>query len=98
MSVGAIGAEILGGMESTPPPWYTSLKHPMTLGVNYQTYGWNEKHLYNEQYDLPRFPGSPQPLSMNRMRPLPPEDFNSGENRKFFQEIFCTETFSYLSW
>ena len=34
MSVGAIGAEILGGgVESTPPPWYTSLKHPMVLGV-----------------------------------------------------------------
>ena len=35
MSIGAIGAEILGGVESTPP-WYTSLKHPMTLGVKSQ--------------------------------------------------------------
>ena len=34
MSVSAIGAEILGGVESTPPPWYTSLEHPMALGVN----------------------------------------------------------------
>ena len=34
MSVGAIGAEILGGVESTPP-WYMSLKHPMTLGVKW---------------------------------------------------------------
>ena len=34
MSIGAIGAEILGGGgESTPSPWYTSLKHPMALGV-----------------------------------------------------------------
>ena len=35
MSVGAIGAEILGGGGIHPPPWYTSLKHPMVLGVNY---------------------------------------------------------------
>ena len=34
MSVGAIGAEILGGGGIHPPPWYTSLKHPMVLGVN----------------------------------------------------------------
>ena len=34
MSVGAIGAEILGGGGIHPPPWYTSLKHPVTLGVN----------------------------------------------------------------
>ena len=34
MSVGAIGAEILGGGGGIhPPPWYTSLKHPMVLGV-----------------------------------------------------------------
>ena len=33
MSVGAIGAEILGGGGIQPPPWYTSLKHPMTSGV-----------------------------------------------------------------
>ena len=33
MSVGAIGAEILGGGGIHPPPWYTSLKHPMVLGV-----------------------------------------------------------------
>ena len=35
MSVGAIGAEILGGGGIHPPPWYTSLKHPMVLGVKY---------------------------------------------------------------
>ena len=34
MSVGAIGAEILGGGGIHPPPWYTSLKHVMALGVN----------------------------------------------------------------
>ena len=40
MSVGAIGAEILGeGVESTPP-WYTSLKHPMVLGVKDNLYVW----------------------------------------------------------
>ena len=33
MSVGAIGAEILGGGGIHPPPWYTSLKHVMALGV-----------------------------------------------------------------
>ena len=38
MSVGAIGAEILGGGGIHPPPWYTSLKHPMVLGV--------KKHIY----------------------------------------------------
>ena len=38
MSIDAIGAEILGGgQESTPPPWYTSLKHPMALGVERKT-------------------------------------------------------------
>ena len=36
MSVGAIGAEILGGGGIHPPPWYTSLKHPMVLGVKQQ--------------------------------------------------------------
>ena len=36
MSVGAIGAEILGGEGGIhpSPPWYTSLKHPMVLGLN----------------------------------------------------------------
>ena len=38
MSVGAIWAEILGGGGIHPPPWYTSLKHPMVLGVNTQSY------------------------------------------------------------
>ena len=39
MSVGAIGAEVLGGGGiHTPPPWYTSLKHPMALGVNHFSY------------------------------------------------------------
>ena len=33
MSVGAIGADILGGGGIHPPPWYTSLKHVMALGV-----------------------------------------------------------------
>ena len=33
MSIGATGAEILGGDGIHPPPWYTSLKHPMALGV-----------------------------------------------------------------
>ena len=35
MSIGAIGAEILGGGGGIhPPPWYTSLKHPIALGIN----------------------------------------------------------------
>ena len=34
MSIGAIGADILGGGVKSTPPWYTSLKHPVTLGVN----------------------------------------------------------------
>ena len=34
MSVSAIGTEILGGGGGEfTPPWYTSLKHPMALGV-----------------------------------------------------------------
>ena len=37
MSVGAIGAGILGGGMEYPPPWYTSLKHPMALGVKIKT-------------------------------------------------------------
>ena len=34
MSVSAIGAEILGGVESTPPHDIRVSKHPMALGVN----------------------------------------------------------------
>ena len=33
MSISAIGTEILGEGVEFPPPWYTSLKHPMALGV-----------------------------------------------------------------
>ena len=48
MSVGAIGAEILGGGGIHPPPWYTSLKHPMVLGVKLRP----EHHQLNLNIEL----------------------------------------------
>ena len=40
MSIGAIEAEIFGGEGiHHPPPWYTSLEHPMTSGVKIRNQG-----------------------------------------------------------
>ena len=49
MSVGAIGAEILGGGGIHPPPWYTSLKHVMALGVNYLK-SWGARRIVQSEY------------------------------------------------
>ena len=48
MSISAIGAEILGGGGIHPPPWYTSLKHPMALGVKWRK---NEIFVFDQIID-----------------------------------------------